>query len=165
MSKVSKDHFSNKSLGLWLFFWLVGSTAIDWSLRYASIYNFGIGTIVAFTIFALVLGTSGPFPLWILLYSKFQDQKRIEATFLVFKIKNTFSEWSKNFDDDMEFQQSKGITPVFRGVSKNDPQKVIAILQAKSGVLERFLQLNNEKISASGQIVGTEEVSIFLPNG
>ncbi len=50
------------------------------------------------------------------------------ATRIVFKISNTFSEWSKAFDDDRSNQESAGIKAIFRGVSETDPSIVMAIL-------------------------------------
>ena len=165
MNLETKDPFTIRNIALWTSFWATGSTVIDWSFRNANVYNIGIGTIITFTIFAFVLGTSGPFPIWVLLYSKLTGEKRIEATFLIFKINNSFSEWVKLFDSEFEEQQSAGITPVFRGVNKNDPKEVIAVLQAKPGVIAKYTKVNSEKIIASGQTLGTEKPSVYLPNG
>ncbi|WP_320674938.1 DUF3764 family protein [Prochlorococcus sp. MIT 1341] len=163
MNNDAKSPFGFKNLSLWTFCWIAGSTAIDLSFRNANVYTLGIGTLITFIVFAFVLGTSGPFPLWVLLFSTLQSNNKIEATFMVFRISNTFSEWSKIFDEEFEAQKSAGITPIFRGVSKNDPKKVIAVFQAKKGVLEKFRKINNEKIIASGQIPESVEVSIFFP--
>ena len=83
------------------------------------------------------------------------------ATRIVFKISNTFSEWSKAFDDDLSNQQAAGIKAVFRGVSESDPSKVMAILEAEPGVLGKYME-GNKEVEASGHILGSEEFSNWL---
>lgn len=83
------------------------------------------------------------------------------ATRVVFKISNTFSEWSKGFDADRSNQEAAGITPIFRGVGENDPSTVMAILEAEPGVLARHME-GNQDVAATGHIVGSEEFSNWL---
>ena len=159
------DPLSLRNISIWALFCVLGGALVDWSLRNADVYNLGVGTIVTFAVFAFVLGTSGPLPLWILIYNKIQDKERIEATVVIFTINTTFPEWVRVFDDHLEKQKSAGIETLFRGVSKENPKKVLAILQAKSGVIERFLKINSTNWANSEQILNSENSSIYLPNG
>tara|TARA_B100000700_G_scaffold276008_1_gene322244 strand:+ start:92 stop:355 length:264 start_codon:yes stop_codon:yes gene_type:complete len=83
------------------------------------------------------------------------------ATRIVFKISNTFPEWAKAFDDDRANQEEAGIKPIFRGVSESDSSIVMAILEAEPGVLGKYME-GNEKVEASGHILGSEEFSNWL---
>ncbi len=83
------------------------------------------------------------------------------ATRVVFKISNTFSEWAKVFDADRSNQEAAGIKPIFRGVSENDPQTVMAILEAEPGVLAKHME-GNPNVEESGHIIGSEEFSNWL---
>ncbi len=160
-----QESLSTRNISLWALSFILGGALIDWSLRNAHVYNLGIGSILTFTIFGFILGASGPFPLWILLYNKIQDRDRLEATVITFKINNTFTEWLRVSEKDLIAQEAAGITTIFRGVSQEDPKKVIAIYQAKRGIMKDFLQANSKSIASSGQVSGSEETSIYYPNG
>tara|TARA_Y100001968_G_scaffold324055_1_gene362699 strand:+ start:786 stop:1049 length:264 start_codon:yes stop_codon:yes gene_type:complete len=84
------------------------------------------------------------------------------ATRIIFKIRNTFTQWSKAFDDDRANQEASGIKAIFRGVSESDPSTVMAILEAEPGVLGKYME-GNEEVEASGHIIGSEEFSNWLP--
>ena len=59
-----------------------------------------------------------------------------------FKIESTFDEWAAIFDSaEAEKRHSEFlIKPLFRGVSKEDPQKVIVIHQAPEGNVQKFVE-------------------------
>ena len=63
-----------------------------------------------------------------------------------FKIESTFNEWAAIFDSaeadkrHCEFD----IKPLFRGVSKEDSQKVIVIHQAPKGNVQKFVEANGD---------------------
>ena len=63
-----------------------------------------------------------------------------------FEIESTFDEWAEIFDSaeadkrDSEFD----IKPLFRVVSKVDPQKIIVIHQAPEGNVQKFLEANGD---------------------
>tara|TARA_Y100000589_G_C27175479_1_gene638531 strand:+ start:1775 stop:2062 length:288 start_codon:yes stop_codon:yes gene_type:complete len=63
-----------------------------------------------------------------------------------FKIKSTFEEWAAIFDSaEADKRHSEfDIQPLFRGVNKEDPQKVIVIHQAPEGNVEKFLKVNGD---------------------
>ncbi len=83
------------------------------------------------------------------------------ATRIVFKISNSFDDWAKAFDADLPNQEAAGITPIFRGVSADDPSIVMAILEAEPGVLADHMK-NNPNVEESGHIIGSEEFSNWL---
>ena len=63
-----------------------------------------------------------------------------------FKIESTFDEWSAIFDSaEAEKRHSEfDINPLFRGVSKEDPQKIIVIHQAPEGNIQKFVEANGD---------------------
>ena len=83
------------------------------------------------------------------------------ATRIVFKIRNTFSEWAKAFDDDRTNQEAAGIKAIFRGVSETDSSTVMAILEAEPGVLGKYME-GNKDVEASGHIIGSEEFTNWM---
>ena len=65
------------------------------------------------------------------------------TSIFTFKIESTFDEWTAIFDSaEADKRHSEfNIKPLFRGVSKKDPQKVIVIHQAPEGNVQKFLKL------------------------
>ena len=63
-----------------------------------------------------------------------------------FKIESTFTEWSSIFDSEEANRRHDEyeIKPLYRGVSKDDPQKVIVIHQHPEGSIQKFIQANGE---------------------
>ena len=63
-----------------------------------------------------------------------------------FKIESTFNEWVAIFDsEDAEKRHAEfDIKPLYRGVSKDDPQKVIVIHQAPECNIQKFVEANGE---------------------
>ncbi len=63
-----------------------------------------------------------------------------------FKIESTFEEWAAIFDSEEAYKRHTefDIKPLFRGVSKEDPQKVIVIHQAPEGNVEKFVKANGD---------------------
>ena len=68
------------------------------------------------------------------------------TTVLTFRIESTFEEWSTIFDSqEAERRHSEfDIKPIFRGVSKDDPNKVIVMLQAPEGNIQKFVEANSK---------------------
>ena len=64
------------------------------------------------------------------------------TTVLTFKIESTFEEWSTIFDSEgATIRHSEfGIKLIFRGVSKDDPKKVIIPIQALEGNIQNFVE-------------------------
>ena len=78
-----------------------------------------------------------------------------------FKIESTFDEWVEIFDSaeaakrHSEFE----IKPLFRGVSKDDSQKVIVIHQAPEGNVQKFVEANGDWMSTHRVVLSTMEES------
>ena len=91
----------------------------------------------------------------------------IETYVITFEISNTFAEWATVFDSPecVSAHASFGIKPLYRGVSKDDPKKCIVIHQMEQGTdLGAFMKKNAELIASSGDIAGTDVVSIWKEN-
>ena len=78
-----------------------------------------------------------------------------------FKIQSTFDEWSAIFDSkEADKRHSEfEIKPLFRGVNKEDPQKVIVIHQAPEGNVQKFLAANGEWMATHRVDLSTMEES------
>ena len=61
-----------------------------------------------------------------------------------FTIESTFDEWVAIFDSEEANKRHAefDIKPLYRGVSKEDPQKVIVIHQAPEGNVQKFVEAN-----------------------
>ena len=86
----------------------------------------------------------------------------METYVLTFSITKPFSEWAKVYDQSAPFQKAAGITSLYRGVSKDDPNLICAVLQAAPGTLESFMAANTDLIVASGHILETTVDQVFL---
>ena len=56
---------------------------------------------------------------------------------------------------------AKGIKVIFRGVSKNNPEKAIVVVQALEGVLGKHIQENIEIFEKNGAVMSTAEPSLW----
>ena len=55
----------------------------------------------------------------------------LETTVCTFDVNVPYDEWVKKFDNDKAPARSaKGIKVIFRGVSKDNPEKAIVVVQA-----------------------------------
>ena len=72
------------------------------------------------------------------------------TSIFTFKIESTFDEWVAIFDSaEADKRHSEfDIKPLFRGLSKDDPKKVICIHQAPEGNIQKFVQANSEWIKS-----------------
>ena len=86
----------------------------------------------------------------------------METHVLTFTITKPFADWAKVYDASAPFQKAAGITSVFRGVSKSDPSKVCAVMQAEPGVMEQFIEDNTELIVSSGHVLESTVSQVFL---
>jgi hypothetical protein len=86
----------------------------------------------------------------------------METHVLTFTITKSFSDWVKVYDESLPFQKTVGITSLYRGVSKDDPTKVCAVMQAMPGVLEQFIADNTELITSSGHVLESTVTQVFL---
>ena len=90
----------------------------------------------------------------------------IETSVFVFKISNTFEEWSKIFDSKeiCEFHRSVGLSPLYRGKGLTDPKEVIVIHQAEEGVAKHIFSDPEtiKNIEAGGHIYSTTKITSWL---
>jgi len=83
------------------------------------------------------------------------------TTVISFKIESTFEEWVKIFDSkEADLRHSEfDIKPLFRGVSKDDSQKVIVIHQAPEGSVQKFVEANGDWMATHRVDLSTMEES------
>ena len=86
----------------------------------------------------------------------------VETHVLTFTISKPFAEWVKTYDASKPLQKIAGITSVYRGVSKDDPTKVCAVMQAKAGVMDAFIADNAELIASSGHVLESTVAQVFV---
>ena len=86
------------------------------------------------------------------------------TTVLTFKIESTFEDWSAIFDSqEADRRHSEfDIKPIFRGVSKDDPKKVIVLLQAPEGNIQKFVEANSKWIESHTVDFSTMEESTWI---
>ena len=86
------------------------------------------------------------------------------TTVLTFKIESTFEEQSAIFDsEEADRRHSEfDIKPIFRGVSKDDPKKVIVLLQAPEGNIQKFVEANSKWIESHTVDFSTMEESTWI---
>ena len=78
-----------------------------------------------------------------------------------FKIESTFDEWAAIFDSaEADKRHSEfDIKPLFRGVSKDDPQRIIVIHQAPEGNVQKFVEANGDWMATHRVDLSTMEES------
>lgn len=86
----------------------------------------------------------------------------VETHVLTFTISKPFTEWVKTYDASKPLQKIAGITSLYRGVSKDDPTKVCAVMQAKEGVMDAFIADNAELIASSGHVLESTVSQVFV---
>ena len=81
-----------------------------------------------------------------------------------FKIESTFDEWAAIFDSaEADKRHSEFlIKPLFRGVSKEDPQKVIVIHQCPYGNMKKFFVKNGKWMAMHKVHLSTIEFSNWV---
>ena len=86
------------------------------------------------------------------------------TTVFTFKIKSTFDQWLEFFDskESCERLSEFDIKPLYRGQSKQDPQKVIVIHQAPEGNMQKFFEMHGSWIATHGINISTIEVSDWI---
>ena len=81
-----------------------------------------------------------------------------------FNIESTFNEWVEIFDsEEAEKRHAEfDIKPLYRGISKDDPQKVIVIHQAPEGNIQKFVEANSKWIESHTVDFSTMEESTWI---
>ena len=90
----------------------------------------------------------------------------LETTVFTFKISVPFSEWTKGFDSPevAEMHEANSMKPLYRGVSKDNPESVVVIQQAEEGVAKTFFEANREAVEATGHIWDSTVITSYLAN-
>ena len=86
----------------------------------------------------------------------------METHVLTFTINKSFAEWVVTYDASLPLQKVAGITSLYRGVSREDPTKVCAVMQAEPGVMEQFIADNTDMIVASGHVLESTVSQVFV---
>ena len=88
----------------------------------------------------------------------------LETTVFTFKISVPFAEWAKGFDspEAEAMHKAKGITPLYRGVSKDDPTSVLVIHQGEEGAALKMFEGAREPIEAGGHIWDSTVITRYL---
>ena len=74
----------------------------------------------------------------------------IETIICTLDISNSFAEFADKFDnDEAAGRQTKGIKVLYRGVSKENPSKVVIVVQAKTGVISGHMNKMQSGSSAT----------------
>ena len=81
-----------------------------------------------------------------------------------FNIESSFQEWVAIFDSpEAERRHSEfDIKPLFRGVSEDDPKKVIVIHQAPQGNIQKFIQANGDWMATHKVDLSTMKESSWI---
>ena len=85
------------------------------------------------------------------------------TTVYTFKIESSFEEWVSIFDSEEANKRHSEyeIKPLYRGVCKNDPRKVIVIHQHPEGNDKKFLEANSDWIATHKAVLSTMEQSAW----
>ena len=86
----------------------------------------------------------------------------METNVITFEIRVAFDEWVKTYDESMPLQKEAGIESLFRGFSKSDPSKCVAVMRAVPGKLDEFMAANAEMIAQSGHVLESTVVTTYL---
>ena len=86
----------------------------------------------------------------------------IETTICTFHLNIPFDEWINKFDkDEAPAREVKNIKVLFRGISKDIPNKAIVVVQAEEGVLEQHIQENFETFEKNGAEMSSAVPSLW----
>ena len=87
----------------------------------------------------------------------------METTICTFELSVPFSQWAAIFDseDVAKMHAAAGVTPLYRGVSSDNPSKVVVIHQSAPGVATKLLEDNKALIESTGHIWSTTELSTY----
>ena len=88
----------------------------------------------------------------------------LETTVFTFKISVPFSDWVKGFDSPqvVAMHEANSIKPLYRGVSKDDPESVLVIHQAEEGIAKAFFEASREAVEAKGNINYSMIITSYL---
>ena len=87
----------------------------------------------------------------------------METTIFTFQLNVPFAQWAALFDSQemANMHDANGVTPLYRGVSTDDPSKVVLIHQAAPGVAVKLFNDNKEAIANTGHIIESTQIMSF----
>ena len=87
----------------------------------------------------------------------------METTIFTFQLNVPFAQWAALFDSQemVNMHDANGVTPLYRGVSTDDPSKVVVIHQAAPGVAVKLFNDNKEAIANTGHIIESTQIMSF----
>ena len=87
----------------------------------------------------------------------------METTIFTFQLNVPFAQWAALFDSQemASMHDANGVTPLYRGVSTDDPSKVVVIHQAAPGVAVKLFNDNKEAIANTGHIIESTKIMSF----
>ena len=87
----------------------------------------------------------------------------METTIFTFQLNVPFAQWAALFDSQemANMHDANGVTPLYRGVSTDDPSKVVVIHQAAPGVAVKLFNDNKEAIANTGHIIESTQIMAF----
>ena len=88
----------------------------------------------------------------------------LETTVFTFKISVPFVNWAKGFDSPevVAMHEANEIKPLYRGVSKDNPESVVLINQAEEGVAKAFFEVSREAVEAIVHIYDSTVITSYL---
>ena len=88
-----------------------------------------------------------------------QMRKTIVCTL---NISHSFADFVDKFDhDEAPGREGKGIQVLYRGVAKDNPSKVVIIVQAEAGVIVKHTQDNAARFVENGALMHTAVVTSY----
>ena len=85
-----------------------------------------------------------------------------ETIVCTLNISNSFAEFVDKFDhDEAPGREAKGIQVLYRGVAKDNPSKVVIVVQAEAGVVAKHMQDNTERFVENGAQMHTAVVTAY----
>ena len=88
----------------------------------------------------------------------------IETTIFTFKISVQIEDWVRGFDSEGVglMHRSSSVTPIYRGISKDDPQSVVVIHQAEEGFAKAMFESFRAPKEASGHRWDSTVITNYL---
>ena len=85
-----------------------------------------------------------------------------ETIVCTLNISNSFAEFAEKFDhDEAPGREAKGIQVLYRGVAKDNPSKVVIVVQAEAGVIAKHMQDNAARFVDNGALMHTAVVTSY----
>mgnify|MGYP001333640226 CR=1 FL=1 len=87
----------------------------------------------------------------------------LETIVCTFEISKPFEAWKEKFDiEEAAARAVNGIKVIYRGVSKDNPAKVVVIVQAEEGVIPQHIQENSATFTTNGALMETAVPASFV---